>query len=148
MIRRVLVVAVTALAVLVGAVPALAQTELTYLRGGGVPLSWLDLAEPSNSTVKNFDRARNQDPGLTLETTDQGWAETSSARHQDFAMDASNLRLTGAPSLTIWTAVQDFGNAGQGGIAAHLLSCNRVMNGCNVVAETELLRPTWGSGTS
>lgn len=126
------------------ALPAHAGSQTLYLRGGGVPVALLSEAGPSSGSVKNFDLSRNADPGLTLQTTTDGWTEDASSRHQDFIFDVAGLHLSGSLTLTIWSALEDFANQDAGAIAAHLLDCNRFGRGCHLISETGISRQHWG----
>ncbi len=144
MIRRGITLAVAMSIVLMLAGPARAD-ETLFLKGGGVPVTWLAAGAPTSTAIKNFDWLRNEDPGLTIQPGGTGWRETSPERRQDFMVDARGQRLSGAPTLTIWSAVDDLANAGSGALSLHLLDCNRFGSGCQLLTERTVTRSSWGA---
>jgi len=123
---------------------AQAADTTTYLRGGGIPVTALSTSSPTNSSVKNYDWLRNNDPGVTIRTGGSGWQETSISRYQDFAMSAGGTTIEGAPTLTIYSAVDDFENQNAGALNAYLLDCDRFTVNCSLLSQTSLAANTWG----
>jgi hypothetical protein len=113
-----------------------AQTEerLLYLRGAAYPTSLLTPELPLSDTVKNLDRPRNDDPGLTLESGGVGRREFDDARHQDFLFRSGGATIAGTATLTIWVAPAGLVAGPTADLRAMVADCNEFGFGCEELA--------------
>jgi hypothetical protein len=102
---------------------ALAEQENYYLGPDGVPRAQLML-NPLGGEMPNYDRGRDVEPGLLLQRSSRGLAEDDAARFQHWQIDASGQRLTGFPSMVVWSAADMFEGEKHGVFTVYLLDCD------------------------
>lgn len=103
--------------------------ETFYLGPNGVPNGSL-VSSPSGGEMPNFDRGRDIHPGLSLERSTLGLAETDGTRFQQWQANMAGRRLTGYPSVVIWSAPAGFDTGKTGVLAIYLLDCDAGGGGC------------------
>lgn len=123
---------------------AAAGSVTLYLRGGGVPITVLSDGAPTSSSVANFDRLRNDDPGVTLKPG--GSAQSgSSSKYQDFLYDPDGAHLSGGATVRVWSAVEEFDTAGTGALEAFILDCSVWATDCELVTGGSTVVEEWSS---
>jgi hypothetical protein len=110
------------------------QERLLYLRGAAYPTSLLSPELPLAETIKNLDRPRNDDPGLTLESGGVGRREYDDARYQDFLSQAGEATVAGTATLTIWVAPAGLAAGPSADVRALVADCNSFGFGCEELA--------------
>ena len=124
---------------------ALASTTVGYyLSGDGVPKASLSTTSPPGGALPNLDPGRNNDPGLQLNKTDKGMAETNPKKFQHWQIAASALEIDGSVTLMVWTAMKDFKDDKDGQFTAYLLDCSSTS--CDVLGtstNTLVPPPAW-----
>jgi hypothetical protein len=102
---------------------AAAEQETLYLGTDGFPFATL-VGNPLGGELPNFDRGRDIEPGLLLEISTLGLAETDATRYQHWQVEAGGRRLTGYPTVVIWSAPAGFAADKEGWLSVYLLDCN------------------------
>ena len=135
------------LGVLVALVSALtavaADQETWYLASDGFPHGSL-LLNPQAGELTNFDPGRDVKPGLMLERSDLGLAESDGARYQHWQVEAGGERLFGYPRIVIWGAADRFALDKTGVFDVFILDCNLSGAECIELASEPV---TMASGT-
>jgi hypothetical protein len=108
---------------------ALAEQENYYLGPDGVPRAQLML-NPLGGEMPNYDRGRDVEPGLLLQRSSRGLAEDDEARFQHWQIDVSGQRLTGFPTMVVWSAADMFEGEKQGVFTVYLLDCDNTGTDC------------------
>ncbi len=108
---------------------ATAEQETRYLGTDGFPRASL-VPNPAGGELTNFDRGRDVEPGLFLERSARGLAETDEARFQHWQADVDGRRIVGYPLLVIWAAPSRFDPNVTADFEAFLLDCNRTGSEC------------------
>lgn len=117
------------LLLLLAPVASAADQETYYLGTDGFPRASL-VGNPLGGEIPNFDKGRDVEPGLLLERSTLGLAETDDARYQHWQMEAGGVHLVGYPVVVIWAAPAGF-DAGVGGeYSVYLLDCNSMGSDC------------------
>ena len=115
----------------------------SYLRLSTTPSSY-------TGTVPNYDTDRNGDPGLTLEPTTLGLAETDPTKTQLWAVVASPgaQNVTGSMRLVLPTALKTFATTGKGKMIAGLYICDDPPSAavCTLQDTATVDRPSGWSG--
>jgi hypothetical protein len=108
---------------------AFAEQENYYLGPDGVPRAQLML-NPLGGEMPNYDRGRDVEPGLLLQRSSRGLAEDDGTRFQHWQIDASGQRLTGFPSMVVWSAADMFEEEKHGVFTVYLLDCDDTGTDC------------------
>jgi hypothetical protein len=101
--------------------------------GGGFTVSQavLPLDETlQTGALSNYDTDRDSEPGLLLQKTGSGLAETDPVKTQRWALDPSENRLQGTPVLRIWVAIKDFDTSKTGQVQVGLFDCDASYGDC------------------
>jgi signal peptidase len=101
--------------------------------------------------LPNYDTDRNTDPGLTLQPTALGLAETSLTRSQTWAVlpTPGAKQLTGNVRLALPTAVAGFHPTARGSMTAGLYICDPGVTNCSLEASVTVDRPGgWAAGST
>src|SRR6266850_3118030 len=126
---------------------ATALTIVRYLEGIGdgsdVPVALLKAPAPTRTTLANYDPARDAFPGLWIQKNGTGAGESDPTKYQLWQIPAGGSTISGAVSMTIWTALKDFDVNGKGSLVAYLVECNPDGTGCVQIASATLTRPDW-----
>lgn len=130
------VLAVLSLGVLIPIASA-ADTETLFLGPEGVPLGSL-IGTPAGGEMPNFDRGRDLDPGLLLLRSEKGPLETDEARYQHWQASMTGRRLSGYPTLVIWSAAAGFEPEMSGVFTIFLLDCPASASGCTELTSQEV----------
>lgn len=138
-------VALTLFAPAAGA--ATADQETRYLGTDGFPRASL-VPNPAGGELTNFDRGRDVEPGLFLERSTLGLAETDETRFQHWQSDAGGRRIVGYPVLVIWAAPSRFDPTVTAQFEAFLLDCNRTGSECIEIDSGQATVPAGGDGWS
>ena len=114
-----------------------------YLRLGSTAASY-------SGAVPNYDTNRNGDPGLTLEQTTLGLAETDLAKTQLWSFPATPgaQNITGNFRLVLPTALKTFATTGAGRMIAGIYVCDDppAFAACSLKDSATVDRPTGWSG--
>ncbi len=110
------------------------QERFLYLRGAAYPTSLLSSEPPLSETIKNLDRPRNDDPGLTLESGGVGRREFDDARYQDFLTEVGGATIAGTVTLTLWIAPAGLTAGPTSDLRALVADCNGFGFGCEELA--------------
>ena len=116
-----------------------------YLKSDDVPIASLEARPPKNGDLTNFDPGRDISPGLLLERTANGVAETDEAKFQHWQTEVGALTVSGIPTLVLWASLEDFDPTKVGVFTAYLLDCPSWGYDCIAVVAAEhtfQLRPT------
>ncbi|MGH8947814.1 MAG: hypothetical protein ACRDXF_03055 [Acidimicrobiia bacterium] len=118
--------------ILVFLAPAVAHAEQEnyYLGPDGVPRAQL-MFNPLGGEMPNYDRGRDVEPGLLLQRSNRGLEEDDAARFQHWQIEASGQRLTGYPSMVVWSAADMFEAGIQGVFTVYLLDCDVTGSDCD-----------------
>ncbi|HEU5111697.1 MAG TPA: hypothetical protein VFU96_00170 [Acidimicrobiia bacterium] len=125
---------------------ALAEQENYYLGPDGVPRAQLML-NPLGGEMPNYDRGRDVEPGLLLQRSTRGLAEDDAARFQHWQIDVSEQRLTGFPSMVVWSAADMFEAEKQGVFTVYLLDCDTKGVSCENLGSKAATVDTGAGGT-
>ncbi len=125
---------------------ALAEQENYYLGPDGVPRAQLML-NPLGGEMPNYDRGRDVEPGLLLQRSSRGLAEDDAARFQHWQIDASGERLSGFPSMVVWSAADMFETEKQGVFTVYLLDCDQTGTVCENIGSKAATIDTGPGGT-
>lgn len=125
---------------------ALAEQENYYLGPDGVPRAQLML-NPLGGEMPNYDRGRDVEPGLLLQRSSRGLAEDDAARFQHWQIDASGQRLTGFPSMVVWSAADMFEGEKHGVFTVYLLDCEDTGTVCENLGSKVATIDTGPGGT-
>ena len=121
-----------------------------YLEADGYPTASLTTAAPTQSSLPNYDPARNSEAGLTLKkTANSVVAETNPAFYQIWVDAAGPLDINGPVVLVFWSAVDGFAPDKRGRVEAGLMECDLDGDNCFLIAPEGLKDQTpWNpSGT-
>jgi len=116
--------------VLVAPGVAHAEQENYYLGPDGVPRAQL-MFNPLGGEMPNYDRGRDVEPGLLLQRSSRGLEEDDPARFQHWQIEASRQRLTGYPSMVVWSAADMFEAGMRGVFTVYLLDCDVTGSDCD-----------------
>lgn len=125
---------------------ALAEQENFYLGPDGVPQAQMML-NPLGGEMPNYDLGRDVEPGLLLERTTLGLAEKDATRYQQWLMDLSGERLSGYPSMVVWSAADGFEAGRHGAFTIYLLDCDRSGGDCERLASRSASVDSGSEGT-
>jgi hypothetical protein len=114
-----------------------AEQEDFYLGTDGFPHGSL-VATPRGGEMPNFDLGRDIEPGLLLERSDLGLAETDDTRYQHWQIDMGGQSISGYPSVVIWSAPARFDAGKRASLAVYLLDCNLVGGDCGELGAAEM----------
>lgn len=114
------------------ATAAAADQESYYLGPEGIPNGDL-LLNPRGGELPNYDRGRDVEPGLILERSALGIAETEDTRYQHWQIEAGGSRLKGFPTVIIWSAAAQFEAGKRGVFEIFLLDCNGGASDCEEI---------------
>ena len=129
---------------LVPVASAASEQETFYLGPDGYPNGSL-VPSPSGGEMPNFDRGRDIYPGLSLERSTLGPAETDGARFQQWQGEMGGRRLTGYPSVVIWSAPAGFDTGKTGVLSFHLLDCDAEGGDCVELGSSQVtVDPRYG----
>ncbi len=109
---------------------ALAEQENYYLGPDGVPRAQL-MFNPLGGEMPNYDRGRDVEPGLLLQRSSRGLEEDDAARFQHWQIDTGGQRLTGYPSMAVWSAADMFEAGKHGVFTVYLLDCDITGSDCD-----------------
>ena len=109
---------------------ALAEQENYYLGPDGVPRAQL-MFNPLGGEMPNYDRGRDVEPGLLLQRSSRGLEEDDAARFQHWQIDTGGQRLTGYPSMAVWSAADMFEAGKHGVFTVYLLDCDATGSECD-----------------
>jgi signal peptidase len=120
------------------------SASAAFLRLGATPPSY-------SGAVPNYDTDRNGDPGLTLDPTTLGLAETAANKSQLWSVVASPgaQNVTGTMRLVLPTALKAFATTGKGKMIAGLYVCDDPPVAASCILETSATvdRPvSWSGG--
>ena len=107
-----------------------AEQENYYLGPDGVPRAQL-MFNPLGGEMPNYDRGRDVEPGLLLQRSSQGLEEEDATRFQHWQIEASGQRLTGYPSMVVWSAADMFEAGIHGVFTVYLLDCDVTGSVCD-----------------
>ncbi|HWL48748.1 MAG TPA: hypothetical protein VNT92_02645 [Acidimicrobiia bacterium] len=107
-----------------------AEQENYYLGPDGVPRAQL-MFNPLGGEMPNYDRGRDVEPGLLLQRSSRGLEEDDPARFQHWQIEASGQRLTGYPSMVVWSAADMFEAGIRGVFTVYLLDCDVTGSDCD-----------------
>jgi hypothetical protein len=107
-----------------------AEQENYYLGPDGVPRAQL-MFNPLGGEMPNYDRGRDVEPGLLLQRSSRGLEEDDAARFQHWQIEASTQRLTGYPSIVVWSAADMFQAGIHGVFTVYLLDCDVTGSDCD-----------------
>ena len=107
-----------------------AEQENYYLGPDGVPRAQL-MFNPLGGDMPNYDRGRDVEPGLLLQRSSRGLEEDDPARFQHWQLEASGQRLTGYPSMVVWSAADMFEAGIRGVFTVYLLDCDVTGSDCD-----------------
>ncbi|HVR78298.1 MAG TPA: hypothetical protein VMS99_07880 [Acidimicrobiia bacterium] len=110
--------------------------ETFYLGPDGFPNGSL-VSSPSGGEMPNFDLGRDIYPGLSLERSALGLAETDGTRFQQWQGDMTKRRLTGYPSVVIWSAPAGFDTVKTGVLSIYLLDCDAHGGACVEIGSSQ-----------
>jgi hypothetical protein len=113
------------------------EQETYFLGPDGIPQGAL-VNTPRGGVMPNYDLGRDVEPGLLLERSDLGLAEAEETRYQSWQIEMSGRRLTGQPSLVIWSAPARFDPGKRGVFSVFLLDCPPVGNPCTELGAAEV----------
>jgi len=124
------------------------DADTFYLRNDGIPIASLEERPPKAGELANFDPGRDITPGLLLEMTPNGVAETDEAKFQHWQTEVGSLTVSGIPTLVLWASLNDFDPTKVGVFTAYLLDCPSWGYDCTTLVAKEhafQLRPsdTW-----
>ncbi|MDQ1372922.1 MAG: hypothetical protein QOJ09_260 [Actinomycetota bacterium] len=115
----------------------------SYLRLGTTASSY-------GGALPNYDTDRNADPGLTIDQTTLGLAETSPTKSQLWSVVASPgaQNLSGSMRLVLSTALRNFDASGAGRMLAGIYICNDPPDAasCSLQDSATVDRPSGWSG--
>lgn len=122
------------------------STSSPYLRLGAASSAY-------SGALPNYDTDRNSDPGLTIEPTTLGLAETDLTKTQLWSVVASPgaQNVTGSLRLVLPTALRNFATTGAGRMTAGLYVCDDppVVATCSLQDSATVDRPGgWSGGLS
>ncbi|MEY2567889.1 MAG: hypothetical protein QOE35_2418 [Actinomycetota bacterium] len=122
------------------------SVSASYLRLGTTPSSY-------SGALPNYDTDRNADPGLTIDPTVLGLAETSATKSQLWSAVASPgaTNIDGSLRLSIPTALRNFATNGAGRMLAGVYVCDDppIAASCSLQASATVDRPSgWSGGLS
>ncbi len=112
------------------------EQETFYLGTDGFPHASL-VANPLGGELPNFDRGRDVEPGLFLERSAAGLAETEDTKYQHWQVEASGRHLAGYPAVVLWSAPARFDAAKSAAFSVYLLDCNRAGADCTTLGTAE-----------
>lgn len=121
------------------------DADTFYLKNDGIPFASLEERPPKAGELANFDPGRDITPGLLLERTPNGPAETDEAKFQHWQTETGALTVSGIPTLVLWASLNDFDPTKIGVFTAYLLDCPSWGYDCTTLVATEhafQLRPT------
>jgi hypothetical protein len=124
---------------------ALAEQENYYLGPEGVPQAQM-MMNPLGGEMPNYDRGRDVEPGLLLERTTLGLAEVDAARHQQWLIDLSGQRVSGFPSMVVWSAAAGFEAGKHGVFTLYVLDCDRSGANCERLGSRSMAVYTGAGG--
>ena len=110
--------------------------ETFYLGSDGFPNASLD-ASPRGGEMPNFDLSRDIEPGLLLERSSLGLAETADVRYQHWQVRMGGRRIAGYPSVVIWAAPAGFDAGMKVAFSVYLLDCNLLGSSCTEIDSEE-----------
>jgi hypothetical protein len=123
-----------------------AEQENYYLGPDGVPRAQL-MFNPLGGEMPNYDRGRDVEPGLLLQRSSRGLEEDDAARFQHWQIEASGQRLTGYPSMVVWSAADMFEARIHGVFTVYLLDCDVTGTDCDNLG-SKVANVDSGSGAS
>ena len=126
--------------------PAYAESTTLYLKEGGTPTASLSQTSPTRTTLPNYDPQRDEEPGLLLEKSNKGSAESDPAKYQVWSGAGGDLELDGTATLSFWSAVEGFNTRKKGRVEAYLLDCPASGSTCSMIASGERDLNPWSSG--
>ncbi|TMQ57739.1 MAG: hypothetical protein E6K76_09735, partial [Candidatus Eisenbacteria bacterium] len=103
---------------------------------------------PTDTTLANYDPARDAFPGLWIQKGGIGVGESNPTKYQLWRAPAAGFTLNGAVSNTIWTAMQNFDVASAGQVVAYLVECNPDGSGSVAIDSVTVTRPDWDVGNT
>src|SRR5439155_1454207 len=136
-------------------IPSTNATALTIVRyldgvgdGSDVPVAQMKASTPTDTTLANYDPARDAFPGLWIQKGGIGVGESNPTKYQLWRAPAAGFTLNGAVSNTIWTAMQNFDVASAGQVVAYLVECNPDGSGSVAIDSVTVTRPDWDVGNT
>ncbi|MGH8915490.1 MAG: hypothetical protein ACRDZM_13360 [Acidimicrobiia bacterium] len=123
---------------LLAPVASAAEQESFYLGTDGFPRGSL-VPNPRGGEMPNFDPGRDIEPGLFLERSALGLAETEDTKYQQWQLDMGGQTIEGHPSLVIWSAPARFDPSRAGALTAYLLDCNRLGSDCRHLGTADVV---------
>jgi hypothetical protein len=123
-----------------------AEQENYYLGPDGVPRAQL-MFNPLGGEMPNYDRGRDVEPGLLLQRSSRGLEEDDAARFQHWQIETSGQRLTGYPSMVVWSAADMFEAGIHGVFTVYLLDCDVTGTDCDNLG-SKVANVDSGSGAS
>jgi hypothetical protein len=105
------------------------------------------MLNPLGGEMPNYDRGRDVEPGLLLQRSSRGLAEDDAAHFQHWQIDASEQRLTGFPSMVVWSAADMFEAEKQGVFTVYLLDCDKTGTVCENLGSKAATIDTGPGGT-
>ena len=121
------------------------DADAFYLKNDGIPIASLEERPPKAGELANFDPGRDITPGLLLERTPNGLAETDEAKFQHWQNEVGALTISGIPTLVLWASLKDFDPTKVGVFTAYILDCPSWGYDCTTLVAVEhafQLRPT------
>ncbi len=113
------------------------EQENFYLGSDGFPQNSL-VANPRGGEMPNYDLGRDIEPGLFLERSNLGLAETDDTRYQHWQIDMGGQSMSGYPSVVIWSAPARFDAGKRGELSVYLLDCNKAGGDCTELGLAEV----------
>lgn len=128
------------------AIVATGQMSL-YLDGTGtgsdVPIAILKNSSPVDSTLANYDPARDALPGLLISKGGAGVNEADPVKHQTWISSTTATTLSGPYSLSLFSAMKDFDTSKGGSITAYLIDTNSTGSSSTAIATSTITRGDW-----
>ena len=129
--------------------PVSVGTMAWYLGTSGPSATWDLVTAPNPWAFLEPDYDKDFEPGLSIERSSTGLAETDPAKLHEWALTAgSSLHIEGPVDLELWSARYGFEPGGRVSYSASLQDCAANGTGCTTIASTAAARvDSWNDGT-
>jgi len=113
------------------------EQETFYLGPDGFPQGSL-VTNPRGGEMPNYDPGRDIEPGLFLERSGLGLAESEDTKYQHWQTEMSGQSIIGYPSLVIWSAPERFNAGKRGVLSVYLVDCDAIGADCLELGASEV----------